>query len=159
VIEESEQFVDLYTFFWWAFAWIATVAIMPACWPTMALAYKIQNGPRPIAIDSDEYWTRSLLSGLFLGVLTAGFVFIDYVLSDWIDLPPGPIHLVVFMAYVPAASWLLFMTFAYTDYLDGLSVLMIYLCLLILVLFLVNAATGLWEFFLGLAKDWLKKPA
>jgi hypothetical protein len=127
--------------------------------PLLALAYKIQNGPKPLSIDTDELWHRSFRAGFFLFLMTAGFILLDFFLADMSDLPAGPVHLVIFMGYVPAASWLLFMWFAYTDYLDGVSVFMIYFGLTIFVLFILHAIFGLWAFFLNHAYSWLRMPS
>ncbi len=151
--------MELYKFFWGLLAWIATVAVFwPVNIPLLALAYKIQNGPKPIDIDRDELWYRSFVGATALGVLTLGFVVLDYLIVDWGELPPGPIHLVVLMGYVPAAVWLLFVIFAYTDMLEGLALLVIYLGMPIFVLFLLNAVFGWWNYFLNVAYGFLKSP-
>src|SRR5437016_6273467 len=101
-------------FFWGAMAWIATVAILwPINVPLIALAYKIQNGARPLSIDRDELWYRSLFGAGVLALLTLAFIFVDYAIIEWTDFPPGPIHLVIFMGYVPAAAYVLVISFAF----------------------------------------------
>ena len=48
--------MELYKFFWGALAWIATFAILwPINVPLIALAYKVQNGPKPISIEREEH--------------------------------------------------------------------------------------------------------
>jgi hypothetical protein len=151
--------VEFYRFFWGALAWIAAVAWFPFNVPLLALAYKIQNGPRPLSIDRDELWYRAFIAGLLLFLTTAGFILLDYFLADWSDMPPGPVHLVIFMGYVPAATWVLFFCFGYSDFLDGLGVFTIFFGLTIAVLLVLNAIFGLWSFFLNFAYSWLRNPA
>src|SRR2546421_6300289 len=89
--------VELYQFFWGALAWIATVAVLwPINVPLIALAYKIQNGTKPLEIEREELWYRSLFGAGMLALLTVGFVLLDYFFIDLTDFPPGPIHLVIF---------------------------------------------------------------
>jgi len=153
-------FVELYKFFWGAMAWIATVAVLwPVNVPILALAYKIQHGAKPLGIAREEMWYRSLFGAGMLALMTVGFILLDYFFIEITDFPPGPIHLVIFMAYVPAAAYLMLISFAYADMFDGLGVFVIYIGLPILMLFLLNALFGLWNGPLGIAYDYLKEPA
>jgi len=151
--------VELYKFFWGALAWIATVAVLwPANVPLLALAYKIQNGAAPLSIARDELWYRSLVGAGLLALVTVGFFFLDYFFIDWTDFPPGPIHLVIFMAYIPAGAYVMLISFAFAELLEGLGVLIIYLGLPLLALFLVNAVLGIWEGPLDVAYGFLRAP-
>ncbi len=151
--------MELYKFFWGALGWIATVACLwPLNIPLIALAYKIQNGPKPIEIEREELWYRSAFGAGMLALMTAAFIFLDYVLIDWTDMPAGPIHLVIFACYVPAAGWLMLISFAYADLFEGVAMLVIYLGLPVFVLFLINAVLGIWNFPLSIAFDYLKTP-
>ena len=151
--------MELYKFFWGALAWIATVAVLwPINVPLLALAYKIQNGAKPLPIGQDELWYRSLVGAGLLAMVTVGFVFLDYVFLDLTDFPPGPIHLVIFMAYVPAGAYVMLEAFALSELLEGLGIFVIYIGLPVLVLFVINAALGIWEGPLDLAYDFLKTP-
>lgn len=151
--------MELYKFFWGALAWIATVAVIwPINIPLIALAYKIQTGTKPLSIEPEEIWYRSAFGAGMLALMTAGFVFLDYFLIDLMDVPPGPVHLVVFMAYVPAAAWLMVLTFAYTDMFEGLGVFVIYVGLPVFVLFLINAVLGIWNPWLNFWYGYLKSP-
>jgi len=151
--------VELYRFFWGLLAWIATVAILwPVNVPMLALAYKIQNGPKPLTMEREDLWYRSIVAALFVAGITLGFVILDYLVVDWGDFPSGPIHLIIFLTYVPVAAWCLFVVFAYDDLLDGFSLLLIYLGLPIFALFLFNAVFGLWNYVLGFAYNVLKSP-
>jgi hypothetical protein len=152
--------VELYKFFWGALAWIATVAVL---WPVnaipLALAYKIQNGAKAL---TDEQWEelgyRSLFGSGMLALLTVGFIVLDYVLIDVTDFPPGPIHLVIFMGYLPAAAYVMVISFAYADLFEGLGLFVIYIGLPVFVLFLLNALFGWWNWPLSIVYDYLKTP-
>ena len=151
--------MELYKFFWGALAWMATVAaLFPANIPLLALAYKIQNGAKPLPIERDELWYRSAWGAFMLALATLAFVFVNYVILDYTDFPPGPIHLVFFMAYVPAAAWILMYYSGSGELLDGLGLFVIYVGLPILVLFVLNALLGIWNLPLNFAYDWLKAP-
>ena len=152
--------MELYNFLRESLAWTVTVAILwPANVPLAALAYKVRQGPRPIDMETLEFWLRSSMAAFALAVLTLVMVVIDVVLAHGADFPAGPVHLMVFMAYIPAAVWLLFVFFALEDLLQGLSVFMLYLYLPVIVLYVLNAIFGLWHWPLSTALSWLKSPA
>jgi hypothetical protein len=156
--------MELYEFLRGTLAWTATIACLwPINVPWIALAFKVQQGSRPIDMENDEYWWRSIWASLVLALITAGFVFVDYLLADGAQFPPGPIHLIVYVAYVPVAVWILTLFFAMDDLLHGLSLFMIYLYLPTFVLFALNTALGwlnprlrFWDWFLGWVDPWLK---
>lgn len=155
--------MELYNFFRGTLAWTATIACLwPLNIPLLALAFKIQNGSKPIDMESDEYWWRSSVGSLVLGLVTAGFVFVDYMLADWAELPPGPTHMIVYIGYVPAAVWILTLFFAMDDLMHGLSLFVIYIYLPVLVILGLNGLLWFvklnfrWDWFYGLASPWLK---
>lgn len=152
--------MELYKFFWGALAWIATVACLwPVNVPVLALAYKIQQGTKPIDEDMrDELWYRATLGAFFLALATAGFIFLDYLFLDYTEFPAGPIHLVVFMAYVPAGAFILFYFLGYSDLLDGLGLFVIYIGLPLALLVVVNAVLGVWNPLLNFVYGYLKAP-
>lgn len=152
--------MELYRFFWGLLAWTATLMVLfPANVPLLWLAYRIQRGARPLSeTESEELWTRCFIGAFVLAAATAGFVVLDYLVADWLDFPPGPIHLFIFVAYVPAGMWILFWAFAYDDFLEGLSAFVIYLSLPLVALYLLNSVTGVWEGPVNYAKTWLKSP-
>jgi hypothetical protein len=150
--------MEIYNFVHGTLAWIATIACLwPVNAPLLALAFKVQNGPKPIDMENDEYWMRAFAGSFVLALVTAAFVFIDFLLVE-AELPAGPTHLVVFVGYVPAAVWVLALFFAMEDLLNGLSLLVIYLFMPILVLFLLNLVIGFWNPLLAYAHGWLKAP-
>ena len=148
--------MELYNFMRGTLAWTATIACLwPVNAPLLAFAYKVQHGSKPIDMDDNEYWTRSFLTSLVLGLVTAGFIFLDYMLADWAELPAGPIHLIVYVAYVPVAVWLLTIFFASDDLAQGFSIFVIYLYLPTFVLFVLNWIIGFWNPLLRIAYGYL----
>ena len=155
--------MELYNFFRGTLAWSATIACL---WPVnaflLAFALKIQHGAKPIDMENDEYWTRSFVTSLVLGLVTAAFIFVDHMLADWADLPAGAIHMIVYAGYVPCAVWILTLFFAMDDLLNGLSLFVIYVYLPVLVVLLLNGLLWLfklnfrWDWFYGIAGAWLK---
>jgi hypothetical protein len=151
--------VELYKFFWGALAWIATIAVLwPINVPLLALAYKIQNGAKPLPIERAELWYRSAFGAGILALVTLGFVLLDYLIIDWADLPPGPIHLAAFVGYIPSAAYVLTIAFAYGELAEGLGIFVIYVGLPVMALFLINAVLGVWEWPLRFAHGYLKEP-
>lgn len=148
--------MELYNFLRGTLAWTATIACLwPVNAPLMALAFKIQYGPKTIDMENDEYWTRSFVTSLVLGLVTAAFIFFDFLIAS--EFPAGPTHLIVFVAYVPVAAWILTQFFAQDDLLFGLSMFVIYIFLPTLVLFVVNWLTGLWNPLLDYAYEWIRE--
>ncbi len=155
--------MELYDFLRGTLAWTATIACLwPINVPMLAFAFKVQQGAKPIDMENDEYWTRSFVGSLVIGLVTAAAIFVDYMLADWAEFPAGPVHLVIYIAYVPLAVWLLALFFAIDDLAQGLSIFMIYLYLPIFVLFTLNWLLGLvnpslrfWDLLLNLAYQFL----
>ncbi len=151
--------MELYKFFWGALAWIATFTILwPLNVPLIALAYKVQNGARPISLAHDEFWYRCLFGAGVLAVLSVAVILLDYFVIDITDLPAGPIHLLAFIGYVATAPYLMVISFAFTELTEGLGVFVIYIGLPLIVLLLVNAVSDLWSGPLSFAYDYLKDP-
>jgi hypothetical protein len=148
--------MELYNFLRDTLAWTATIACLwPLNAPWLALAFKIQNGAKPIDMENDEYWTRSVVTSLVIGLITAGFILIDWVLAGWAELPAGPVHLIVYVGYVPLCVWVLTLFFAMDDLLNGLSLFIIYLYMPTLELLVLNWLLGFWTPLLNFFYDWL----
>ena len=151
--------MEFYYFLRGTLAWTATVAIL---WPfnilLAALAYKIRLGPNKNPLKPKEYWVRSGAVATVVAAITLVALVLDYVLAEEMDFPAGPVHLVVFMAYVPAAVWAIFVFFALEDLMQALSVFVIYIYLPVLVLYVLNAIIGFWQLLVDLAGGWLKVP-
>ena len=151
--------MEFYYFLRGTLAWTATVAIL---WPfnilLAALAYKIRLGPNKNPLKPKEYWVRSGAVATVVAAITLVALVLDYVLAEEMDFPAGPVHLVVFMAYVPAAVWAIFVFFALEDLMQALSVFVIYIYLPVLVLYVLNAIIGFWQPLVDLAGGMLKVP-
>jgi hypothetical protein len=107
-----------------------TVSLLwPLNVPLAALAYKIRNGPGPIPLEPADFWIRSTFASLGLAVLALVTTALDYVLAERAEIPPGIVHLVMMMLFVPAAVWYVFWMFALDELLEGVSLLVIYLFL------------------------------
>ena len=151
--------MEFYYFLRGTLAWTATVAILwPFNIPLAALAYKIRLGANKNPLKTKEYWVRSGAASFAVACITVMALALDFFLADGTDFPAGPIHLVVFMAYVPAAMWAIFVLFALEDLMQALSVFVIYIYLPVLVLFLLNAIIGFWQPLVDIVGGWLKVP-
>ncbi|MFO0967119.1 MAG: hypothetical protein U0793_16255 [Gemmataceae bacterium] len=138
--------MELFAFFRGLFAWMVTVALLfPVNVVFAALAYKVRNGPKELEIDSDEMWIRSGWAAFMFGLVTLGFVFLDWFFVDSLAFPAGIIHLVMVAGYIPAGAWIMTYYFGFSDLLDGLSTFTLYIALPLIVLYLVDAVTGLWS--------------
>src|SRR5688500_382902 len=139
--------MDIYQFFWSALAWTVTVAVLfPINVPMAALAFRIWQGPRrEDHMETDEFWKRSALAALVIALVSVAFVFIDYVLWAWAELPAGPVHLVVFTGYLAAVVWMMMLFFEVEDFFQGLSLAVIYLYIPVFILWLLNWPIGFWE--------------
>jgi hypothetical protein len=157
--ESESHLLELYNFLRGTLAWAVTVAALwPANVPLMALAYKVRNGPNPIKMPRAEFWTRAAFAALLVGLLAIVMVGIDYLLTDGAGLPAGPVHMVVLIAFIPVGVWIIFVFFALEDLMQSMSVFVIYLCLPMLVLYVLNALMGFWDPLLDIVNDWLKRP-
>src|SRR3712207_5854391 len=136
--------MDIYQFFWSALAWTVTVAVLFLLnVPMAALAFRIwQGGKRADHMDTDEFWKRSALAALVVALLSFVFVFLDYVLWAWMELPAGPVHLVVFVLYLSAVIWMMMLFFEIEDFFQGLSLALIYLYIPVFVLWVLNWPIG-----------------
>jgi hypothetical protein len=158
--------VDIFQFFWAALAWMTTVAILwPANVPLAALAFRIWRESGESEIEGSELWWRAAYASFVLAAIMAAFIGIDWLLADRAEISPGPIHITVFGSFVALAAWVMVYFFSLNDYFEGLSLVVIYLFLPLLVLFVLNAGLGflnpslrLWDFPVNLASDWLVKP-
>jgi hypothetical protein len=151
--------VELYNFFQGALAWTASVAALwPVNVPLLALAYKIRYGADPIAMPRGEFWLRATFGALVLALLTLVMIGVDYALVEGAGFPAGPVHLTVLLAYVPAGMWVIFVFFAFDDFMQACSMFMIYICLPVLVLYGINLVVPVWQPLVEVFGDWLKNP-
>ena len=116
-------------------------------------------------VEGSELWIRSFLSSFLLALLCLAFVVVDYCLADLAELPPGPIHLVVFIGFIALSASVLVYTFSLEDYFQGLSMSVIYLAIPVIALYLLNGMLGFfsnslrfWDPVVSIVKYWLKDP-
>jgi hypothetical protein len=137
--------VELFDFFRVVLAVVITVTL---AWPVnvlvLALAYKIRLGTAPVPLEKSAFWWRCTFAALGLGGIALVLALFDYWLGSGLA-PPGPVHLVLFMVYVPVAVWFLFVMFAFEDFLHGLSLLVLYIFLPGLPLLLIERVFGFWH--------------
>ncbi len=150
--------MEFYYFLRGTLAWTATVAIIwPLNIPLAALAYKIRLGPNKNPLKPKEYWVRSGAAAFAVAIITLVALGLDYFLAES-DFPPGPIHLVVFMAYVPAAMYALLVFFALEGLMQALSVFVLYIYLPVTVLYLLHLVIRFWDPLVDFPGSWLKMP-
>ncbi len=154
--------MEFYAFVRGLLAWMASVACCLVLFnvPMLYFAHRVREGrleeDDERRMDNDELWKRSALGAAGLVVTSFVFLFADLVLADWAAMPPGAIHLVILLAYVSAAAYVLALFFAYDDYFFGLGLLTLDLGLPVFALWLVNLVTGLWNPVLDWFLSWLK---
>jgi hypothetical protein len=123
----------------------ATTFFWPLTIPLAALAYRIRLGQRPMPLEPGPFWLRSTFASLGLALLTVIGLALWLVLVVFFELPPGPIEVVLFLVYIPAAVCYLFWMYALDDMLEALGIFLIYVLLPGLPLLLIAWLTGLWK--------------
>jgi hypothetical protein len=151
--------VDLFGLVSWSLVLVVAVTL---CWPVniplLALAYKVRLGRERLPIKPGELWLRCGLGALglcLLSLLLVGLVYGGVVMAE---ISPGPVELMLLVAYVAAAVAFLFWTLALEDMMQALSVFLLYILLPGLPLLLVGRFTGLWQA-LRKSAAWLLLPS
>jgi hypothetical protein len=145
----------IFTFVSWCLAVVAAVTLIwPVNVPLAALAYKLRNGYQPIDLDTGVFWLRSTFAALGLALITLVTLAAAWVLIVQADLPPGVIHLILILAYVPAGVWYLFWMYALEDMVQAFSVFLLYILVAGLPLLLIGWLAGWWVK-LAQAAPWL----
>lgn len=151
--------MELYEFLRGTLAWTVTIAALwPVNIPLAVLAYRIHRGPQPIDLERNVLWIRATFASLCVALVTLAMVFVDYLLAYGAEFPAGPIHLAVFLGYVPIATWIFFVFFALDDLLPALGLFTLYVYLPVLVLYVLNLVVGFWTPLVDVANGWLKAP-
>ncbi|MBI1830645.1 MAG: hypothetical protein HYR84_04255 [Planctomycetes bacterium] len=151
----------LYIFSWNMLAWTLSVAILfPLTIPWAVLAYKIWHGGKEMQDEfADEIWSRGWRASLFFAVAAALFIGIDYVLIEMlVDLPAGLVHTVFFAGFLALASGIMIYCFSLEDFLQGLSVAVIYL-FIPTTIFVVLWWIVEWNWLFTFIRGWLRDPA
>src|SRR4051794_34903711 len=78
--------------------------------PLAALAFKVRLGTSPIPLEPLALWLRSALAGLGMAVLSVSLMGFDKVLTH-AGLPAGPVHLVMFLVFIPLGAWWMYKAF------------------------------------------------
>jgi hypothetical protein len=121
----------IYEIIWQMLAWSVTVALLlPVMFPWARVAYKVWHGNTPIDEDlADELWMRCLYASGALFLATPIFLCLDYVSAspDWAGIPPGPVHVVFYLAFLATAGVIMHYCFSMEDFFGGLSMAVIYL--------------------------------
>ncbi len=120
--------MEIYLFVWKMLAWSVTVSLLPPLTiPWGVLAYKIWHGNT--AIDEElreELWVRSTYASFALIVPALFFPVLDYMIVDWLELPAGPVHIVILLSVLSLAASMLMYFFSLEDFFQGLILLCIY---------------------------------
>lgn len=139
--------MEIYLFVRSLLFWMAVIAM---AWPANAamlyLAHRIRDARIPEEDDNymepDELRTRSLIGSAVLAAMTLVFLFADLVFATWANLPAGPVHFAVLLAYVPAAAYVLMLFFAENDYFQAMSLWTLYIGLPLFVLWPIGWFIG-----------------
>src|SRR5262249_43345013 len=123
----------------------AVTLLWPLNVPLAALAYKIRLGRGPNPLEDEGFWWRCTFAALGLAGLSAVTLGLIYLLDKGAELPPGLVHLLVFLAYVPVAAWYLFWMFAMDDIWQSLNLFLVYILLPAGPIWLIGRMTGSWH--------------
>lgn len=135
--------MNVYAFFSISLAIIVlTTLFWPLTIPLVALAYRVRLGQRPMPLEPGPFWLRATFAALGLAGLTILMGILHLLLVYFMGLPPGPVAVLLFLLYVPAAVWFLFWIFALDDMLEAFGVFLIHVLLPGLPLLLLAWATG-----------------
>jgi len=136
--------VDLFPFIGWVVAVVCLVTLaFPLNVPLMALAYKVRHGSEPLEVEGSELWTRSALASAGPAGLSLVLLLLAYALVQGAELPRGITLVVLLLAYLPAAVAYVTWCWGYDEFVDGLSVFLIYVLLPGLPLLLIGWLAGL----------------
>ncbi|HKI35661.1 MAG TPA: hypothetical protein VKA46_27645 [Gemmataceae bacterium] len=136
--------MDLFPFIGWVVAVVCLVTLaFPLNVPLMALAYKVRHGSEPLEVEGSELWTRSALASAGPAGLSLVLLLLAYALVQGAELPRGITLVVLLLAYLPAAVAYVTWCWGYDEFVDGLSVFLIYVLLPGLPLLLIGWLAGL----------------
>jgi hypothetical protein len=138
--------VDLFAVLGWVVAVLCLVTLaFPLNVPLMALAYKVRHGNAPLDVEGSELWTRSVLAAVGPAGMSLVLLVLAYALVQGAELPRGGTLVVLLLAYLPAAIAYVTWCWGFDEFVDGLSVFLIYVLMPGLPLLLVGWLVGLWR--------------
>jgi len=120
---------------------IAVSLYWPLNVPLAALAYKVRLGTEPVPLPVVTFWVRSAAAALGMAVLSASLMGSDQFFTH-IGFPAGPVHLVMFLVYVPLGALWMYKVFQLEDGWEGLSTLLLFVFMPGLLLVLIRLAFG-----------------
>src|SRR5438105_1081780 len=120
---------DFFEFFRQVLIFLVTISLYwPLTIPLAALAYKVRHGATPVPLSIVALWLRSTVAALGMAVIALSLTGFDATLTA-AELPPGLVHVVIFVLFVPVGSWWMFTVFALEDFWEGLSALLLFVFL------------------------------
>src|SRR5262245_25133823 len=121
--------MEFFEFFRLSLIILITVSLYwPFTVPLAAAAYKVRIGAQDIPLSIVAYWVRSTVAALGMAVLSVALMAVDQALT-WLGLPAGPVHLVMFVVFVPLGAVWMFKAFELEDAWEGLSTLLLFVFL------------------------------
>lgn len=147
--------MEFFDFFRQLLILLITISLyFPVSIPIAALAVKVQHGNKPLPLSPLALWLRATLAALGMAVLSISLMGFDKFIAD-AGLPPGIVHLIAFLAYIPLGAGWMFKAFALEDPWAGLSTLLLYVCMPGLVLVLLKLVFNLELPHVFEIKDWI----
>jgi hypothetical protein len=136
--------VGLFQLVSWALAVIVTVTLYwPFTIPLLALAYKVRHGTDPLPHEPGPFWLRSTFAALGLALMSLVLLILNAYLVESFPESAGPIHLVLLMVLVSAGALYLFWMYAFEDFFQALSLLVVYLIMTGIPLLLIDRSVRL----------------
>jgi hypothetical protein len=136
--------VQLFAIFSWCLLTIlAATLVLPLNVAVLALAYRVSQGPKPVPMETGPFWMRSALGACGLFVLSLLTLVLIYAPVEGADLPAGPVHLVLVLAYVPAGVMVLHWVYALDDMFEAAGVFVLDVLLAGIPLLVAGRLSGL----------------
>src|SRR5262249_17080869 len=148
--------VGLFQLVTWALAVLVAVTLYwPFTIPLFALAYKVRHGTDPLPHEPGPFWLRSTFAALGLALMSLLLLISNAYLVESFPESAGPIHLILLMILVPAGALYLFWMYAFEDFFQALSLLIVYLMMTGIPLLLIDRFVRFWHPVAG-ALTWLQ---
>jgi hypothetical protein len=117
------------TVFGWLFVAMLGTLLWPLNIPLMAAAYRVRLGQHPLPFEGTEFWVRSLFASLGMAVLGWVVVLLHLLLVRGIEVPPMMSLTIVLIIYVPIALPFLHWIMAFDEFVEAISLFLLYLLL------------------------------